>query len=127
MAFAFNDNKSKSEMGRSGKFVTYTHTVMQLKDNWHSEEFTAEEVAEIFGTNDVKKIHIIAIDEWLNTGNDDGGTWTTQPGYFMDRWYSFPRYDLHPTSGRIEIISYDPLMTVASRQLTWRLLAFVEN
>lgn len=121
-------NTQQTRVGNR-RFVTYTYTVTQLKDRWHSHEVTPEDVVNIFGTSDVTKIHIVALDEWLDPNRTDGsgGTWTTQPGYFENRWYMFPRYDMHPTSKRMEIISYDPFMTESSRQLTWRLLAVVED
>ena len=119
-------NTQQTRVGNR-KFVTYTFTITQLKDHWHSHEFTREDVVNIFGTSDVTKIHIVALDEWLSPGNNDGGTWTTQPGYFYDKWFMFPRYDLHPTSGRMEVMTYDPFMEAASRQLTCRLLAVVEE
>ena len=121
----------ETTMTRIGNFrlVSYTHTVTQLKNNWHSEEFTAADVLRIFGTNDVTKIHIVALDEWVNTHLTDGsgGSWTTAAGYFNNTWFTFPRYDLHPTSKRMEVATYDPYMTASSRQLQWRLLAIVEG
>jgi hypothetical protein len=109
-----------------GKFVKFTDTVaVEHRTDYPTQKtYSASRVAEIFGTSDTSKIHIISLDAYYNTS----ASWCTQPATFTDaanRWYDFPRYDLQG-DGSMVISLTDPFTTSTVNQ-TFRLVAFVAD